>query len=313
MGKKILILGGSGYLGSILVPYLLSKNYKICVYDNLMYDQTTLLECCQMDNFEFIYGDICDYQKINKIIKKYDIVYPLASIVGAPACNLKPKLSRLINYEAQLNILDNTSKEQIVIYPTTNSGYGIGSKKELCTEESQLNPISEYGKLKVDVEKAFLDKGNSVTLRLATVFGMSPRMRMDLLVNDFVYRAVKDRSIILFEEKFRRNFIHIKDVTNAFEFCIDNYEIMKGEPYNIGLSSANINKLELANKIKEHVKDLHIHIAKIGEDPDKRDYIVSNEKIELLGWHPYKSLDDGIRELIQGYKMIKPNRFTNVI
>lgn len=313
MGKKILILGGSGYLGSILVPYLLSKNYKICVYDNLMYDQTTLLECCQMDNFEFIYGDICDYQKINKIIKKYDIVYPLASIVGAPACNLKPKLSRLINYEAQLNILDNTSKEQIVIYPTTNSGYGIGSKKELCTEESQLNPISEYGKLKVDVEKAFLDKGNSVTLRLATVFGMSPRMRMDLLVNDFVYRAVKDRSIILFEEKFRRNFIHIKDVTNAFEFCIDNYEIMKGEPYNIGLSSANINKLELANKIKEHVKDLHIHIAKIGEDPDKRDYIVSNEKIELLGWYPYKSLDDGIRELIQGYKMIKPNRFTNVV
>ena len=182
----------------------------------------------------------------------------------------------------------------------------------MCTEESPLKPISEYGKLKVDVEKAYLNKGNSVTLRLATVFGMSPRMRMDLLVNDFVYKAVKDRSLILFEENFRRNFIHIKDVTNAFMFCINNYESMKGQPFNIGLSSANISKLELAKRIKRIVKDLYIHIAEIGEDPDKRDYIVSNEKIESLGWKQEKSLEDGIRELVMGYKMIQPNKFTNV-
>jgi nucleoside-diphosphate-sugar epimerase len=199
-----------------------------------------------------------------------------------------------------------------VLFPTTNSGYGIGEKDNYCTEESPLRPISEYGRTKVEVERAFLDKGNAVTFRLATVFGMSPRMRMDLLVNDFVYQAVKDRALVLFEEHFRRNYIHVRDVTKAFLFGIENYEKMKGEPYNVGLSSANLTKRQLAEKIKEHVPELYIHSAEIGEDLDKRDYIVSNEKIESLGWSPDHTLDDGIQELIKGYKIIRPNRFANV-
>jgi nucleoside-diphosphate-sugar epimerase len=211
-----------------------------------------------------------------------------------------------------MNIVDNVSAGQKVIFPTTHSGYGIGAKDTYCTENSPLRPISEYGSTKVEVEKAFLEKGNAVTFRLATVFGMSPRMRMDLLVNDFVYRAVKDRVLVLFEEHFRRNFIHVRDVAKAFLFGIDNYEKMQGEPFNVGLSSANLTKRQLAEKIKKYVKELQIYSTEIGEDPDKRDYIVSNEKMESLGWHADFSLDDGIQELIKGYKIIKSNSFSNV-
>tara|TARA_Y100000031_G_scaffold86839_1_gene95510 strand:- start:109 stop:744 length:636 start_codon:yes stop_codon:yes gene_type:complete len=211
-----------------------------------------------------------------------------------------------------MNIVNNVSAGQKVLFPTTNSGYGIGEKDAYCTEETPLWPISEYGRTKVDVEKAFLETGNAVTFRLATVFGMSPRMRMDLLVNDFVYRAVKDRSLVLFEEHFRRNYIHIRDVAKVFLFGIESYEKMRGEPYNVGLSSANLTKRELAEKIKEYVPELNIISAEFGEDPDKRDYIVSNEKIESLGWMPDHTLDSGIQELIKGYKIIKPNSFSNV-
>jgi nucleoside-diphosphate-sugar epimerase len=211
-----------------------------------------------------------------------------------------------------MNIVNNVSVDQKVLFPTTNSGYGIGEKDSFCTEETPLRPISEYGRIKVDVEKAFLDKGNAVTFRLATVFGMSPRMRMDLLVNDFVYRAVKDRSLVLFEEHFCRNYIHVRDVAKAFLFGIQNNDRMKGEPYNVGLSSANLTKRQLAEKIKEHVPELYVRSAEIGEDPDKRDYIVSNDKIESLGWKPDYTLDDGIQELIKGYNIIRPNRFANV-
>jgi nucleoside-diphosphate-sugar epimerase len=211
-----------------------------------------------------------------------------------------------------MNIVNTVSAHQKILFPTTNSGYGIGEKDSYCTEESPLRPISEYGRMKVEIEKALLDSGNAVTFRLATVFGMSPRMRMDLLVNDFVYGAVKDRSLVLFEEHFRRNYIHVRDVAKAFLFGIENYEKMKGEPYNVGLSSANLTKRQLAEKIKEYVPELYIHSAEIGEDPDKRDYIVSNEKIESLGWSPDLTLDDGIQELIKGYKIIRPNRFANV-
>tara|TARA_Y100000310_G_scaffold328608_1_gene396999 strand:- start:198 stop:833 length:636 start_codon:yes stop_codon:yes gene_type:complete len=211
-----------------------------------------------------------------------------------------------------MNIVNNVSAEQKVLFPTTNSGYGIGEKDSYCTEETPLRPISEYGRMKVEIEKAFLERGNAVTFRLATVFGMSPRMRMDLLVNDFVYRAVKDKAIVLFEEHFRRNYIHVRDVSKAFLFGIENYEKMKGEPYNVGLSSANLTKGQLAEKIKEYVPKLYIHTAEIGEDPDKRDYLVSNDKIESLGWKPDYTLDDGIQELIKGYKILKPNIFANV-
>ncbi len=312
MNTKILVTGGAGYLGSTMIPILLSKGFTVTAVDNLIFNQTSLLDCCADKNFEFVQGDICNYSLVNKLISKSDIIIPLAAIVGAPACKRNPSLTRMVNYDAHMNIVENISIQQKVLFPTTNSGYGIGAKDSFCTEDSPLNPISEYGKTKVEIEKALLDMGSAITFRLATVFGMSPRMRMDLLVNDFVYKAVKERSLVLFEEHFRRNYIHVRDVAKAFLFGIENYDKMKGEPYNVGLSSANITKRELAEKIKEYVPELYIHSAEIGEDPDKRDYIVSNDKIESLGWHPDHTLDDGIPELIKGYNIIRPNKFANV-
>ena len=312
MKDKILVTGGAGYIGSTLVPILLKQGYKVTVLDSLIFNQTSLLDCCADSNFEFIQGDICNHELVNSLIPEFDIIIPLAAIVGAPACKRNPSLTRMVNYDAHMNIVENISIQQKVLFPTTNSGYGIGAKDSFCTEDSPLNPISEYGKTKVEIEKALLDMGSAITFRLATVFGMSPRMRMDLLVNDFVYKAVKERSLVLFEEHFRRNYIHVRDVAKAFLFGIENYDKMKGEPYNVGLSSANITKRELAEKIKEYVPGLYIHSAEIGEDPDKRDYIVSNDKIESLGWHPDHTLDDGIPELIKGYNIIRPNKFANV-
>ncbi len=310
--EKILVTGGSGYIGSILVPELLARGFEVVVLDNLVYDQNSLLDCCANKNFNFIKGDICDHSLVNSLLSEFDVIIPLAAIVGVPACNINPTLSKLVNYDAHMNIINNISPAQKVLFPTTNSGYGIGEKDSYCTEKSPLRPISEYGRTKVEIEKALLDKGNAVTFRLATVFGFSPRMRMDLLVNDFTYRAHRDSFIILFEEHFRRNYVHIRDVVKAFIFGIDNYNKMKGEPYNVGLSSANLTKRQLCEKIKEYVPEFYIHSASIGDDPDKRDYLVSNEKIETLGWKPDYSLDDGIKELIKGYKIIKPNIFANV-
>lgn len=312
MNEKILITGGAGYIGSILTRTLLNQGWNITVLDSLLFNQSSLLDCCSETNFNFVQGDICDFDLVRKLISKSDIVIPLAAIVGAPACNRNPSLTKLVNYDAHINIVTTLSKDQRVLFPTTNSGYGIGEKDKYCTEETPMRPISEYGRTKVEVEKAFLEKGNAITFRLATVFGMSPRMRMDLLVNDFVYRAVKDSSLVLFEEHFRRNYIHVRDVAKAFLFGIENYEKMKNEPYNIGLSSANLTKRQLAEKIKEYVPTLYIHSAEIGEDPDKRDYIVSNDKIESIGWIPNFSLDIGIQELIKGYNIIRPNIYANV-
>ena len=310
--ENILVTGGAGYIGSILVPTLLAKGYKVTVLDSLIFNQTSLLECCANPDFNFIKGDICDYSLMSSTIPKYDVIIPLAAIVGAPACKINPTLTKLVNNGAAKNIVNLISKSQKVIFPTTNSGYGIGEKDKYCTEESPLRPISEYGKDKVEVEQAYLEKGTAITVRLATVFGMSPRMRMDLLVNDFTYKAYKEKVIVLFEEHFRRNYIHIRDIAKTFIFCIENYEIMKGQPFNVGLSSANLTKRELCEKIKQYVPDLYIHSALIGEDPDKRDYLVSNEKIEKLGWKPDHTLDSGIQELLKGYKIIKPNQFANV-
>jgi len=309
---KVLVTGGAGYIGSVLVPILLGHQYKVTVVDSLIFGQSSLLDCCINQNFNFIKGDICNNELMSAIIPKYDIIIPLAALVGAPACKSNPALTRLVNYDAHMNMIKKISSSQMVLFPNTNSGYGIGDKEVYCTEKSPLRPISEYGITKVEVENAFLEKGNVVTFRLATVFGASPRMRMDLLVNDFTYRAYKDRFIILFEENFRRNFIHIRDVAKAFVFGIANYDQMKGEPFNVGLSTANITKRQLCDKIREHVPDFYIHSAPIGEDPDKRDYIVSNEKIESLGWEPDYTLDDGILELLKAYKMLKVNPFANV-
>ena len=271
-----------------------------------------MLDCCANPDFDFIKGDICDERLIDELVPKYAVIIPLAAIVGMPACNQNPSFSWLVNYEANLRIVGNSSQGQKVIFPTTNSGYGVGEKGKYCTEETPLKPISSYGKAKTEVEQAWLKKGNAITFRLATVFGMSPRMRLDLLVNDFTFRAYRDHFIILFEEHFRRNYIHISDVVKAFIFGLDNFEKMAGEPFNVGLSGANITKRELCEKIKQFVPDFYIHTAPIGEDVDKRDYLVSNEKIEKLGWQPEHSLDDGIKELLKGFRIIKPNRYANV-
>jgi nucleoside-diphosphate-sugar epimerase len=310
--QKILVTGGAGYIGSVLVPILLSQNFKVTVVDSLLFNQNSLLDCCANPHFDFIKGDICNDELMSSLIPKFDIVILLAALVGAPACKVNPSLTKLVNYEAHMNIIKKISPSQRVLFPNTNSGYGIGEKDSYCTEETPLNPISEYGITKVDIEKVLLESGNAVTFRLATVFGTSPRMRMDLLVNDFTYRACKDHFIVLFEEHFRRNFIHIRDVAKAFIFGISNYEKMKGKPFNVGLSSANMTKRQLCEKIKEYVPDFYIQSAPVGEDPDKRDYIVSNKKIESLGWNPDHTLDDGIIELLKAYKILKVNPFANI-
>lgn len=311
-GEKILVTGGAGYIGSILVPALLARGYRVTVYDSLMYGQCSLLDCCAHPAFDFIRGDVCDGGRLDPLIPKFDVILPLAAIVGAPACKANPAMSRLVNRTAQLRIVDRVSPAQKVVFPTTNSGYGVGEKNNYCTEKTPLRPVSEYGRDKVDVEKAWLDRGNAVTLRLATVFGMSPRMRLDLLVNDFTWRACRDRFIVLFEENFRRNFIHVRDVAGAFLFALENHDRMKGEPFNVGLSSANLTKRELCEAIRRHVPEFLILSAPVGEDPDKRDYWVSNEKIERLGWRPERSLDDGIRELVKGYRILRMNGYSNV-
>jgi nucleoside-diphosphate-sugar epimerase len=310
--EKVLVTGGAGYLGSIIVPALLAEGFTVTVLDSLVFNQNSLLECCANPNFEFIKGNVCDESLMASLVPKFDIIIPLAAIVGAPACKINPSLTRLVNYESEIALIKLISPSQMVVFPTTNSGYGVGENDKYCTEQSPLRPISEYGVNKVEVEKAYLDKGNAITLRLATVFGMSPRMRMDLLVNDFTYRAYRDKFIVLFEEHFRRNFIHIRDVAGAFIFGINNYDKMKGEPFNVGLSSANLTKRQLCEKIKEYVPDFYIHSAPIGEDPDKRDYVVSNDKIESLGWTPKHTLDAGIQELLKGYLILRPNQFANV-
>lgn len=309
---KILVTGGAGYLGSILVPALLNEGYEVEVIDNFMFNQASLMDVCSNPKFSVTRGDVRDKELMKKLIKDKDIIIPLAALVGAPLCKRDNVGTRTTNYEAVKLLCEIASKNQKIIFPTTNSGYGTTTGEIYCTEETPLNPISLYGQTKVDAEKVILDREESVTFRLATVFGASPKMRIDLLVNDFVYRAINDKSLVIFEGHFKRNYIHIKDVANAFLHAIKNFETMKNEPYNVGLSSANLSKLELAQKIKEYIPSLTIIEAPIGEDPDKRNYIVSNEKIEKTGFMPNFSLDDGIKELIKVYTILNNNRFTNV-
>lgn len=309
---KILITGGAGYLGSVMTSLFLQKDYKVTVIDNLMFRQASLLDACADPRFIFIRGDARDNELIKQEMAKHDIIIPLAAIVGAPACDKDCFTTKQINYESVKSLASFISSQQMILFPTTNSGYGIGQKDNYCDEKTPLNPISLYGQTKVDAEKLLLDSGNAVTFRLATVFGASPRMRMDLLVNDFVYRAYADRFIVLFESHFKRNYIHIRDVANVFLFGIENYEKMKGEAYNVGLSDANLTKMELCLKIKEYLTDFHIFESDIGKDPDKRDYIVSNAKVEAAGFRPRYSLDMGIQELIKVYSMLPVNLYKNV-
>jgi nucleoside-diphosphate-sugar epimerase len=309
---KILITGGAGYIGSILVPLLLRREDRVIVIDNFMYSQTSLLDCCYDKNMTLIRGDARDKDLISGQLKKVDVILPLACLTGAPVCSKDPIGAKTTNFDAIKMILDLRSKRQIVIFPTTNSGYGIGEKGVHCTEETPLRPISLYGRLKAEIEKILLDSGNCITLRLATVFGTSPRMRLDLLVNDFTYRAVMDHFLVLFEAHFKRNYLHVRDAARAFIHCLENFDDMKNEPYNVGLSDANLSKWELCEEIKKQVPDFYFVEAAVGKDPDKRDYIVSNAKIEATGFRPNHSLQDGISELIKGYQIIKNKQFSNV-
>ncbi len=310
--SKILVTGGAGYIGSVLVPMLLNNGHRVIVLDNFMYDQTSLLDCCYDPYLRIVSGDVRNDDLLGSLIRQSDIIIHLACIVGAPACDKDPIAARTVNLESVKTILKFRTRNQPIIFPNTNSGYGIGQEGIFCTEKSPLNPISLYGQLKVEAEKEILSRNNSVVLRLATVFGISPRMRLDLLVNNFVYRAVNDRFIILFEANFKRNYIHVRDVARAFMHCMADFDAMKNEVYNVGLSDANLSKLELCEEIKKQVPGFYFHEAKIGEDPDKRNYIVSNVKIEATGFKPKTSLQEGITELIKGFQIIKRNQFTNL-
>ena len=309
---KILISGAAGYIGSVLVPTLLKQGYEVIAIDNFMYNQASLLDCCYDEKLTIIRGDARDKELISRYLKNADAIFPLACITGAPACSRDPVTAKTTNFDAVKMLLELRGKEQVIIFPMTNSGYGIGQEGVYCTEETPLNPVSLYGRLKVDIEKILLETGNCIALRLATVFGISPRMSLELLVNDFTYRAVTDRFVILFEAHFKRNYIHVRDIAKAFIHCLENFNKMKDEPYNVGLSDANLSKWELCEEIKKQVPDFYFVEAKVGEDPDKRDYIVSNAKIEATGFRPDVSLQDGITELIKGYQVVRKNQFSNV-
>lgn len=309
---KVLVTGGAGYIGSILVPTLLARGDTVTVLDRFELHGHSLADCCRYEGFTPVKGDARDTRLLDDLVPKHDVIIPLAALVGAPICAQDPIGAETLNRDAIISIVQRLSKNQKIVYPVTNSGYGVGEKDAFCTEESPLRPISIYGVTKVEAEKAVLDSGNGVTVRLATVFGMAPKMRIDLLVNDFTLRAVKDRAVVIFEGHFRRNFIHVRDVVKAFIHALDNYDKMTGQAYNVGLSEANLSKLQLCAKIKEHVPSFAYLEAPVGEDPDKRDYIVSNEKIEATGWRPDWSLDRGIVELIKGYTMLRTQNFVNV-
>jgi len=310
--EKILITGAAGYIGSVLVPELLKEGYEVLALDNFMYNQNSLLDCCYDKKLTVIRGDCRDENLIKKCIKDVSFIFPLACLTGAPLCDRDPISARAINLEAVKLFLKLRDPNQRIIFPTTNSGYGIGQEGVYCDENTPLNPISLYGQLKVEAEKKVLEAGNAITLRLATVFGISPRMRLDLLVNDFVFRAVNDRYIVLFEPHFKRNYIHIRDVAGAFLHCVKNFEQMKNEPYNLGLDEANLSKWELCEEIKKQLPDFVFIASKIGQDPDRRNYIISNAKIAKSGFKPTVSLQEGITELIKGYQIIKRNQFANI-
>lgn len=310
--SDILVTGGAGYIGSVLVPELLARGENVTVLDSFLYRQSSLIDCCKYKNFKIINGDARDEETVKRAIDGKDYIFPLAALVGFPVCDKDKIAAETTNLGAVETVLKLRSKDQRVIFPCTNSGYGLGQGQSYCTEESPIDPISLYGKTKMAAEKAVLEAGNSLTFRFATLFGASPRMRTDLLVNDFVYRAVFDRAVLIFEGHFMRNYLHVRDAARAFMYAMDNFEKMQGRQYNCGLSDANLSKLELCAKIKEHIPAFTYVEAPVGTDPDKRNYLVSNERIEGMGYKPLYSLDDGIEELIKVYSIIKNSFYGNV-
>jgi nucleoside-diphosphate-sugar epimerase len=310
--SEILVTGGAGYIGSILVPDLLSKGHKVTVIDNLSYKQTSLSHVIRNKNLNFVLGDVIDEDLMKRHIPNAEVVIPLAAIVGAPACDKDAVAARSINKESIVWLLRQLKPDQRIIMPTTNSAYGSGDKNNYCDESSPLNPLSLYARDKVDVEKELMQKENATSFRLATVFGISPRMRLDLLVNNFVYRAISDGFVIVFEGHFRRNYIHVLDVVHAFNLALENQGNFAGQIFNVGLSEANISKIELCEEIKKQLPNFTFLEAPLGKDPDQRNYIVSNTKIEEVGFSPKVTLQEGISELIRGLPMFNHKPFTNV-
>ena len=303
---RILITGGAGYLGSVITRQLL-LHHTVTVIDNLMYNQTSLLDLFGKPGFKFIYGDVRDTNLLLKQVKEHDVIIPLAAIVGFPSCEKDKQLATDDNFNQIKNIVDNLSPHQQILYPNTNSGYGSRTNKGEVDETNSLTPISHYGITKCDSENYIKDNSNGITFRLATVFGVSSRMRLDLLVNEFVYKLLTDKYITIFEKEFVRNFIHIQDVASVFNYMCIKYDEYHNQIFNVGLSDTNINKKQLVERIQKYIPDTEVTYSDYFVDPDKRDYIVSNKKIESTGWSPNFSLDDGIQELIKAYQMIVPH------
>jgi nucleoside-diphosphate-sugar epimerase len=311
MPLKILVTGAAGYLGSVMCEHLLKAGHRVTAIDNLMYGQHSLFHFCANEAFDFVPGDVRDESLMSRLVADVDVLIPLACLVGGPACDSDPWLARSVNLDAVCLLNRLRSSEQLVIFPTTNSGYGTKSGDVLCTEDTPLEPISLYGRTKVEAEAELLDSANAITLRLATVFGMSPRMRLDLLVNDFVYKAVTDGDIVIFEKDFTRNYVHIRDVADCVLHCIEHADLMAGRPFNVGLDKANLTKEQLALAIKDAVPEFSIHFSDVGSDPDKRNYVVSNQRLREAGFEAKRSLDEGVRELIKGYRMMARGPFRN--
>lgn len=311
MPETILVTGAAGYVGSILCEHLLQAGYRVFALD-IMNFEPSMLHLCFNPNFDFILGDVRDETQMTQALAGVDVILPLAAIVGAPASKRDPWMTTTVNRDAIRLLTKLRSPHQLIVYPTTNSGYGTQTENIYCTEETPLEPISLYGVTKAEAEQEVLSSGNSITLRLATVFGMSPRMRLDLLVNHFVHAAVTDGYIVIFEKHFKRNYIHVRDVADCFIHCIRNHQTLAGRPYNLGLDSANLSKQELAETIQKHVPGFFIHYSEIGSDPDKRNYIVSNQRLREAGFEATRTIDDGIRELLKGYRMLGRARFQNV-
>ncbi|OPY89947.1 MAG: UDP-glucose 4-epimerase [Syntrophus sp. PtaU1.Bin208] len=312
MKPRVLITGAAGYLGSVLCEHLLRDGFPVLAVDNLLYNQHSLFHFCADPAFEFVRGDARDEALMKRLVPQADILIPLAAIVGAPACDRDPWSARTVNYEAIRLLNTVRSKNQLVIYPTTNSGYGTKTGDVFCTEETPLEPITLYGQVKVQAELELLGSPNAITLRLATVFGMSPRMRLDLLVNHFTYAAVTDGYIVIFEKDFKRNYVHIRDVADCFLHAIGNAEMMIGKSFNVGLDAANLSKEELALKVKNYVPNFFIHFSEVGSDPDKRNYIVSNKRLREAGFEAKRTIDDGVQELLKGYRMLGRGLFKNI-
>ena len=309
---KILVTGGAGYLGSTLVPDLLDLGHEVKVLDNFMFKQSSLNHVCHYQKFSVIKGDIRSEKTMTSLMKDTDVIIPLAALVGAPMCSLDPVGAKTINHDATIMMIKSLSKSQIILMPTTNSAYGTGNENNFCTEESPLRPLSQYAIEKVEIEKRLMDHPNAISFRLATVFGMSPRMRIDLLVNDFTHRAVYDRFVVLFESHFKRNYVHVRDVSRVFQHALLRCEKLVGQIYNVGLSDSNVSKKELCEHIQKQLPEFIFSEAPVGKDPDQRNYIVSNEKIEATGFKTEFSLERGINELIKGYTMIRNTQYGNV-